>query len=372
MSGKRDNMKDGKTIAVIGQGNIGSQLLGHIGRMPMIRRVICVDPDVYTPGNLESQSITATDVGLAKAQAAARRLRDIRPGLEVTAIVDRVENVPWGALRADVICGCVDSKATRASINRIARRLGQAYVDAGIRADGLMARVDVYAPSPEGACIECAWGEKDYESLGQSHSCAGEIREAPSSKPGSALGGLAASIQAIECGKLLESGGQRSPASRQIVIEAVCGHLYVNIPRRNPACRFDHREWPIRQAAATTLGELAAAGAAMIEETPAALAVEARSWVTRLACRGCGQQSPVLRLDGRISRRLRQCRLCGAERQPVGFHMLPRLDLATARPAWLKQPLTRLGLRAGDVVRLSGAHREQCVELAVNPTEMRG
>ncbi len=372
MSGDLDNPIDGKTATIVGLGNIGSQLAGHIGRLPEIGRVICVDADVYAAGNLATQEISQRDVGVAKARVVARRLRGIRAELKVSAIVERVENVPWGRLRADVICGCVDSKAARAAINLIARRLGVAYVDAGIRADGLLARVDVYAADPESPCIECAWGQKDYESLGQAYSCAGQVREAPSSRASSALGGLAAAIQAIECQKLLAANGQNSVAGRQIVIEAACQHQYVNILRLNPACRFDHRAWPIQKVSAATLGELVAAGAAIMGEAPAAMSVEGRSWVTRLACPGCGEQAAVLRLQGRIDQRLGRCPWCGGARQPIGFNLLPRLDLATARPPCLKKPLTRFGLRAGDVVKLSGVTRQQGLELTREPAERRG
>ena len=363
MSKVADNLPAGTTVAVIGLGNIGSQLLGHVARLRQVRRIICVDPDAYAPANMATQEICIGDVGIAKASAAARRLHGIRKDLEATAIVDRVENVPWGQVRADVICGCVDSKGARAGINLIARRLGMPYVDAGIRADGLMARVDVYGSGPDGPCLECAWGQKDYESLGRAYSCAGEIREAPSTGATSALGGLAAAMQAMECRKILEGVELPSSSARQVVIEAVCHQLMVNALRRNPTCRFDHGERQICGMRGTTLAEVAAEGEKMIGEAPAAIAVESKSWVTRLACRGCSEQVATLRLQGRIGRRLIRCPRCGDQRQAVGFNMLPRLELCSVPRGLMNQPLARLGLRVGDVVQLRGAQREQCIEL---------
>ncbi len=362
MRGEAHNIAEGKSVTVIGAGNIGSQLLGHLARMPAIGRIVVADPDFFTSGNLVAQEMSRSDVGAAKAISASRRMRRIRPELEVTPIVDRVENVPWGRLRSDVICGCVDSKAARAAINLIARRLGTTYVDAGIREDGLLARVDVYSAGADDPCLECGFGQKDYEAMGQTYSCTGEVREAPSTGASSALGGLAAAVQAMECAKLLDTGSPAGQAGRQVVIEAARHHLFVNLLRRNPQCRFDHRVCPIRKATAATLGELSVAGATIRRGVPAAISVETKSWVTRLACRECGEQAPALVLQGRMSPRLVRCR-CGGQRDAVGFHMLPRLELSTSRPRLLRTPPGRVGLRAGDVVRLSGADFEECIEL---------
>jgi molybdopterin/thiamine biosynthesis adenylyltransferase len=363
MSITYDNLAAGKTVTVIGAGNIGSQLLGHLARMPEVRRITCVDPDQYGPDNLSTQDIGNADIGVAKAPAAARRLRRIRENLEITAIVDRVENVPWGRLRADAFCGCVDSKAARASINLVARRLGTPYVDAGIRADGLLARVDVYGPGPGGACLECGWGKRDYESLGTAWSCTGEPREAPRSGAGSALGGLAAAMQALECRKLLEGGAPDCLFDRQVVIEAVRHHLFVNVLRQSPVCRFDHRKVQIHAARAETLADLQAQGTTLLGQPAEALAVERKSWVTQVACRSCGEQAPVLRLQGRLDRQQARCPRCREQRQAVGFGMMPRLNFAFLPPERLAEPLSCIGLADGDVVSVRGADREVAVEV---------
>lgn len=356
-----DNTNPQKTVCVGGQGNVGSQLVGHVARMPIVRRMTCVDPDVYSAGNLGAQEISEGDVGAAKALAAARRLRAINQAIQVTAIVDRVENVPWGQLRADVIIGCVDNKDARAAINRVARRLGLVYIDVAIRADGLLARVDVYGPRPEDACVQCAWGAADYESLGRTFSCTGELRDAPSTGASSALGGMAAAMAAMECQKILE--GAPIPAGKQVVIESACHHAYLNTLRRNPNCRFGHNSPPIHPVSADTLGELGEAASAALGETAISLSVEARTWLTKLMCPACGQPASVLTLQGRVSRRLARCSHCGQIRQPVGFDMLPRLDLGSARRGLLNRPLSRLGLSIGDVVRVSSANREESFEL---------
>jgi molybdopterin/thiamine biosynthesis adenylyltransferase/predicted RNA-binding Zn-ribbon protein involved in translation (DUF1610 family) len=359
----QENFTAGETVAVIGLGNIGSQLVGHLARMREVGRIICCDPDTYSEANLTSQQIGSRDVGAAKAVATGRRLRDIRKDLAVTCIADRVENVAWGQLRAQVICGCVDSKAARCAINLIAKRLQIPYLDAGIRADGLLARVDVYAGNPEDSCLECAWGEKDYQSLGHIYSCAGELRELPATGASSALGGLAAAMQAMECTKLLTKTPGSAIAARQIVVESVCHHQYVNVLHRNPACRFEHERRPIAGARVATLGDVIRVGGEILGEGPQSIAVERKSWVTELTCHGCGEHSQILRLQGRIGGERSRCPHCGDQRLAVGFSMLPRLELSSLSSDLLQLSPECVGLQVGDVVTLRGHHSEHCIEL---------
>ncbi len=63
-----------RTVAIIGAGgNIGSHLVPHAGRMPDVRRVILVEPDIYQQHNLVSQDLEARDVGRALRLSRATR-----------------------------------------------------------------------------------------------------------------------------------------------------------------------------------------------------------------------------------------------------------------------------------------------------------
>jgi molybdopterin/thiamine biosynthesis adenylyltransferase len=136
-------VENSRRLALIGLGNIGSHLAPLAAAMPGVGSVTLIDPDSYEEKNLGAQAITPADVGMAKAIVQARRLQEINPRLRVTPIVERVENVPLGALRADVIAGCLDSRRARRWLNRMAWRLGVPLVDAGVRAEGMLARVQV-------------------------------------------------------------------------------------------------------------------------------------------------------------------------------------------------------------------------------------
>lgn len=104
---------EGKSVVVIGLGNIGGFAAGLLARQRGLRRLTLVDRDVYDESNLFSQDITAADVGHPKATVQAERLRRINPALCVEAVLDDIEHVPLGALRADVLVACLDSRRAR-------------------------------------------------------------------------------------------------------------------------------------------------------------------------------------------------------------------------------------------------------------------
>ena len=204
-------------------------------------------------------------------------------------------------------------------ISRIARRLGTKFVDAGIRADGLLARAWMcMGQSRQTLASRCEFGKQDYEAMGHSYSCTGQLRRRRARGQARRMGGLAAAVAAMECRKLLEDEGQPSHVGRQVVIEAACHHLYANVLRADKACRFDHQPLPIRKTPASTLGELAAA----------TVAVEGKSWVTRLMCGGCGQETPVLLLQGRMRRSAGPLRPLRRAPRGDGIKHVPRWNWA--------------------------------------------
>ena len=297
---------NGKHVVVVGAGgNIGSHLAPHLARLTKVARITLIDRGIYEQANLCSQNITVHDLGRAKAAVQAHRLRRINPMLHVNTIVDAIENVPLGQLRADVIVACVDSRGARQYINQVAWRLGTSWIDAGVQGDGLLARVNVYRPGLDSPCLECAWDQHDYEVLEQTYPCQEQEREpAPTNAP-SSLGALAAALQAIECQKLLAGRWEHVAVSRQVLIDACSHQHYVTTFRRNPRCRFDHQVWPIApltdQPKELTLQQAFALMREVDGEEPArALRLEGQQFVRQLTCPGCGQLKPVWRFAGRL------------------------------------------------------------------------
>ena len=93
------------------------------------------------------------------------------PRCETVAFVERIERVPLGYFRDAILLGCVDSRAARQSINRMAWRVARAWIDAGIDPVAGRARVVTYLCENARPCLECAWDDEDYEAVEQEYPC---------------------------------------------------------------------------------------------------------------------------------------------------------------------------------------------------------
>ena len=174
----------GIAVVVAGQGNIGSFLAPHLARLRGVSRVVLCDPDIYEPGQQVNQDIPADAVGRAKAEVQAERLRAIQPGLDVVAFVAPVESLPLGMLGGAIVVSCLDSRAARQHLASRAWRIGSPFVDAAVGGgSSLLVRTNVYIPSPDAACFECAFDDRDYEQLEQIFPCNEIEAEGRSARP---------------------------------------------------------------------------------------------------------------------------------------------------------------------------------------------
>jgi molybdopterin/thiamine biosynthesis adenylyltransferase len=345
----------GKWLVVVGcGGNIGSFLGPLVARLLGVGRITLIDGDVYEAKNLRSQDIRRSDVGKAKAQVQARRLRRIDTHVAVKAFTARVEDVPLGALRGEIILAGVDTRLARRTINTIAWRLGVPWIDAGVSADGLLARVNVYVPGPEQPCVECAWDDADYAALEVAYPCAGEAPPAPTNAP-AALGALAASLQALECEKALAGQWDQVLVGRQVTVSAAAHRHVVTTFRPNPRCRFAHATWTIETVERTpdqlTLAEaFALGGGAADAERAHGVRVEGQVFVRKLTCSSCGATRELpLHLVGRLPRKDRTC-MCGQAMRATGFDTTEWLRGDALAAAECSRTLASLGVAVGDVM----------------------
>ena len=363
--GKRGN---GKHLVVLGAGgNIGSHLVPLLARLPGVTQLTLADYDCYEEKNLRSQAISPSDMGQPKARVQARCARRINPRLRVVPIVDRLENVPLGCLRGDVILACLDSKESRRCANEIAWRLGVSWIDAGVEAGQMLARVNAYQPAADQPCLECAWSQRDYAELAVVHPCDGDVPKAPATNSPACLGALAAALQALECQNLL--AGKSALIGRQVLIEAATHRHFLTAYRLNPKCLFDHKTWKI-SALRRTPQELSIGEVLELvppSKAPATLAFAGRMLVKRLDCPKCGFARRVFQLQGRLRRGDRFCAHCGREMLSAGFHMKARLSNADLGPGDADRSLASLGLRAGDVISLGNGTDEKYIELRTGP-----
>jgi adenylyltransferase/sulfurtransferase len=346
--------------------------------MPAVERLMLIDHDTYESKNVAAQEITESQVNQRKVVVQARRVRKINPSLDVVAVPDAVENLPLGLLRADLMLACLDSRRSRQYVNAAARHLGMPWIDAGVSVgDGgsLLARVTVYLPGDDRPCLECAWDDGDYDVLEQDYPCIREQLPSPSLPATSApsgLGALAASLQAIECQRLLS--GKEDRSGRQILLDAEYQTHSVTTYQRQPECRLsDHDAWAIhrheRRPADLSLGQAFEFGrdAAAENGDRRTLRVEGRTFERRATCTGCGRIENRLRLRGAFHHGGRQCRHCGRPMVAAGFDRADSLDLAALSRRDLVRSLRGLGVRVGDILRISGPEGDTHHELAGPP-----
>jgi molybdopterin/thiamine biosynthesis adenylyltransferase len=342
-----------RSIVVAGAGgNTGSHLLPHLARMSGVTRLTLVDPDIYEAANLEVQNIDSQDIGQPKVVAQAARLRRINPNLDMAVLQERIEDVPRGLLRCDLLVSCLDSRAARQHINEIAWRLNTPLIDCGILGSQNLARVNTYAPSYDAPCLECPWGYDDYSLIEQEYLCGAGRGAAYATMASAALGALAASLMALEIVRLLSGDLTEPAAARQVLVDAQNHTMQISASRRNPWCRFDHRSWMIEpwrcRPDQTTIS-------AALREF-GSLRVEGHWFSFELACPGCGRRVQSLRLN----RPLARCPVCNRRMASSGFGSMERLNPESAGE-FCDLTLAQAGLRAGDIVS-SGRRHHQIME----------
>ncbi len=347
-----------RRVVVVGAGgNIGSHVVPLLARMPEIGRLVLIDPERYEPRNGMNQAVTRRDQGRLKAKVQAARVRAINPGVAVQAVPAAVERVPLAALRADAIVACLDSRAARQHVNRAAWLLGVPWLDAGVRADGSLARVTLFRPGPDAPCLECGWSDRDYAALEQRHACGGAVTP-PTGAP-AALGALAASLQALALAQLLRGDPAALGPGGEVVVDTAHHRHFLTARRRSPDCRLaEHAPWAIeplpRDAAAEPL-------AALLDQVrqrlrlngsgPApALRVEGHRFVREVTCPRCHTRRRPLRVQAAVRGRDLACPRCRRRMAVTGFGLADRLDSAGLTRRELARPLTSLGLRSGDVL----------------------
>jgi hypothetical protein len=231
--------------------------------------------------------------------------------------------------------------------------------------------VNVYVPATNCACLECGWDEQDYLALEQTYPCQGFAEATFSTNAPSSLGALAASLQAIECAKVLEGQLEQAAVGQQVLIGAAHHKHYVTNYRLNPECRFyGHETWSIKKlrahARGLTVGRAIELGKEMRRaKGSTGLRVEGDPFVRRLTCLNCGQTKEMLRLQSRLRLTDERCVRCRHRMVASGRDLSERLEEKALPRNLLARSLHSLGFRAGDVFSVGGRTKELHFEIAV-------
>ena len=96
-------------VAVVGLGGVGSWAAEALARSG-VAALVLIDLDHVSESNVNRQvQALGSTLGLAKADALARRLRDIHPGCAIDAIDDFVDAANWPALLPRAVNAVIDA-----------------------------------------------------------------------------------------------------------------------------------------------------------------------------------------------------------------------------------------------------------------------
>lgn len=191
---------------------VGCGALGSISSMYLaasgVGHITLIDFDRIDISNLQRQlSFSTGSIGEKKVTAAATRLHDINPGIEITPLDLRLteDNAPEIFASQDLIIDGTDNPATKYLIARMAGALGKPYIFGGVH-------------EWRGQVMSCLPGSPGYTDLFP------EPAEDASLPPGllGPLPGIVASSQAAEAIKILTGAGTPL-ASRLLLIDALAG-----------------------------------------------------------------------------------------------------------------------------------------------------
>jgi len=138
------------TVAVVGLGGLGGYVAEALARMG-IGKLVLIDYDVFEAHNLNRQVLsTVENLGVRKAEAAARRVRAVNPAVEVTVCAERLteENLPELLDGVDVVVDALDRLPTRLMLQDGAEALDIPMVHGSIA--GFLGQVMTILPGDGG------------------------------------------------------------------------------------------------------------------------------------------------------------------------------------------------------------------------------
>ena len=186
------------SVLVVGAGGLGAPVLYYLAAAG-VGRIGIIDDDVVELSNLQRQILYATaDVGLPKAEVAARRLAALNPEVELQPQTLRFTAATAAQLIEgyDVVVTAVDNFPTRYLLNDACVLSRKTLVDGAVlRMTGLAMTIK----GGESACYRCLFPEPPPPAAVVSCSEAGVLGPIP---------GLIGSVQALEVIKVLTGAGR--------------------------------------------------------------------------------------------------------------------------------------------------------------------
>ncbi len=342
-------------VLVIGAGALGNEILKNLALLGFLN-IVVVDQDSIEPSNL-SRSILyrSSDVGRAKAAAAADAVKNIFPEARVHAITANVvHGLGLGVFGwADLVLAGLDNREARLWINRACWKLNRPWIDGAIEGINGVARVFVAGTPP---CYECTLGETDWAILNKRMSCnllalendtEGKVPTTPT------ISSVIAGLQVQEAVKLLH--GLPVLAGKGFVFEGLNHTSYRVEYTENEACMSHYTFEEVVPVPETsrelTLRQLLAHARQRLESEEVSLEFS-RDVIHKLACPNCRAEEEVFAAVGSVPYARGKCPACGQVRAVITAHSYSGAE------SFGDRSLDQLGLPPFDIFTARSAERE--------------
>jgi adenylyltransferase/sulfurtransferase len=337
-------------VLVVGAGALGNEVLKNLALIG-VGTVYVIDRDAIETSNLSrSVLFRLSDGGRPKAEVAALRTKEINPEIEIHWMKgDVICDVGLSLFKdVDVVIGCLDNREARLWVNRQCWKATTPWVDSGIQE--IQGVVKVFVP-PDSACYECAMTERDYQLLNIRYSCPllsreqmleGKVPTAPT------IASMMGALEVQEALKLLH--GMPVAAGSALVFNGVTNQFYSTKLPHKADC-LSHETYPeatpLRIDHDATVEELFELASTVLEG-PFVLPLE-RDVVLSVNCPVCGWSVDLHRPRTQVSTTTATCPTCDRLGQPNVVSAVGSGD------GLVKLPLSKLGIPAGDILRVDGS-----------------
>ncbi|WP_420630751.1 ThiF family adenylyltransferase [Candidatus Leptofilum sp.] len=348
------------TILVVGAGALGNEVLKNLALMG-IGNIIIADFDTIEDSNLSrSVLFRASDRGRRKVDAAAERVKELNPDVNVKTWHGNINfEMGLGVFRhVDAIVGCLDNREARLSINRFSWQINRPWVDGAIQE--LMGIVRVFWPG-QGACYECTLTDLDYQIINLRYSCPllarqnilqGKVPTTPTSAS------IVAAMQTQEALKLIHD--MEVQPGKAVMINGLTNDIYTTEYPVKESCMSHAMLEPIvaldgATAVSTTLAELLTIAREQLADD-AVLEFDGEI-VTTMHCLDCGEEFPIFRKMARLYENESACPNCGGRRE---MSMTHRVD---GSEEFLNRILAEMDVPPLGIIRARSVSKKESIYL---------
>ena len=148
-------------VAVVGAGGLGGSIIELLARAG-VGQLRVIDPDVFCDSNLNRQILCDMgSLGVAKVEAAAKRVEAINPAVEVRAYAVEADENNLGEMieGCQVVVDALDNIGTRKRLEKISKKMSVPFVHGAIA--GFLGQVMTIFPQDEGLTSIYGDGEDD-------------------------------------------------------------------------------------------------------------------------------------------------------------------------------------------------------------------